>query len=249
MKIIIVNCRSKKIKTNNPIPAEELYSASYAFVPQRDFAKKVYNEQYIISTKYGLISFSQPIEYYDKVLFTTGKGHNKLKTKGDWTKEEKQLWVNQIKSKINSLLKNNKIERIDLHLTTSYWNVIKDEFENNPRIKFVGQQRNSPIVKNKYEQAIKLYNGSNLDKCLNLISTIEGEEEEIEKFFYHSEDGELFGKARDVWKKFPYVDLGGLHRVSMNRAKQHRGWVIDQNYLPQLEKQEGFKQYRLKKQQ
>ena len=247
MNIIIVNCRSKKHKTIKPTPAEDVYSAAYAFIPQKTFAKLAYNDYYIISTKYGLINFTEPIEYYDKVLFTTGKGHNKLKTKGDWTKEEKNAWINQIKSKINELLEDENVERIDLHLTTSYWNVIKDEFENNPRIKFVGQQRNSPIVKNKYEQAIKLYNGSNLDKCLSLISTIEGEEEEIPKHFYHPEDGEVFGKARDVWKQFPYVDLGGLHRVSMNRADQHRGWVINKFYLDKLSKKEGHKQYRIQK--
>lgn len=247
MKIIIVNCKSKKHKTTQPTPAEDVYSASYAFVPQKEFAKLVYDDQYIISTKYGLINFVEPIEYYDKVLFTTGKGHNKLKTKGDWNKEEKKNWINQIKLEINKLLEDKNVERIDLHLNTSYWNVIKDEFINNPRIKFVSQQRNSPIVKNKYEQAIKLYNGFNLDECLNLISTIKDEKEETAKYFYHPEDEQIFGKARDVWKKYPYVDLGGLHRVSMNKANQHRGWVIKKSLLPLLKKNSGYKQWRLKK--
>ena len=247
MKAIIVTCRSKKHFFTTPHPAEEVYSAAYAFPPQRDFAKKAYDKQYIISTKYGLIEFSTPIEYYDQVLFTQGKGHNKLKTKGVWDKEQKQEWVDNLKHDIQQLVDDPEIERIDLHLTTSYWNVIKKYFEGNPKIKFVGQQRNSPLVKSKYEEALQKYNGSNLEECLSIISTITGEEEEIIKTFYHPEDGEIQGKARDVWKKFPYVDLGGLHRVSMGRATQHRGWVIDESLLPQLDPQKGYKLYRIKK--
>ena len=245
MRAIIVTCRSKKHYFNNPTPAEDVYSAAYAFPPQRDFAKQAYDEYYIISTKYGLIEFTTPIEYYDQVVFTQGKGHNKLKTKGVWDKKQKQEWVNGLKRDINSLLDRDEIERVDLHLTTSYWNAIKSEFENNSKIKFVGQQRNSPLVKTKYEEALQEYNGTNLDKCLSIISTISGEEEEIPKAFYHPEDGQVFGKARDVWKQYPYVDLGGLHRVSMNRANQHRGWVIDESYIDKLIKKDGFKQYRL----
>ena len=247
MKIIIVTCRSKKHFFTQPTPAEEVYSAAYAFPPQRDFAKQAYEEQYIISTKYGLIEFKTPIEHYDQVLFTQGKGHNKLKTKGIWSKEQKQKWVDKLKSDINLLLIRDEIDRIDLHLTTSYWNPIKKEFRNHPKVKFIGQQRNSPLVKTKYEEAIQKYNGSNLDECLSVISTIKDEEVEISKNFYHPEDGEVYGKARDVWKKFPYVDLGGLHRVSMKRANQHRGWVINKNFLSQLLKQKGYKSYRLKK--
>ena len=246
MRAIIVTCRSKKHYFHNPTPAEEVYSAAYAFPPQRDFAKKAYNEYYIISTKYGLINFKTPIEYYDQVVFTQGKGHNKLKTKGVWDKNEKQKWVEDLKKDINNLLNREEIKSVDLHLTTSYWNVIKKEFQHHPKIKFVSQQRNSPLVKTKYEEALKEYNGENMEKCLSIISTISGEEKEQLKTFYHPEDGEIYGKARDVWKQFPYVDLGGLHRVSMKRAKQHRGWVINEKYLSQLSKQKGYKSYRLK---
>ena len=234
MIAIIVTCRSKKHYFTNPTPAEEVYSASYAFPPQRDFAKQAYSEHYIVSTKYGLIDFKTPIEHYDQVLFTQGKGHNKLKTKGVWNKEQKQKWVD-------------KLERVDLHLTTSYWDPIKKELKNHPKIRFVSQQRNSPLVKIKYEEANKKYTGSNLDECLSIISSIKGEEVEIPKTFYHPEEGQVFGKARNVWKQYPYVDLGGLHRVSMGRANQHRGWVINKPLLKKLTKKEGFKKFRIKK--
>ena len=247
MIAIIVTCRSKKHYFHNPTPAQEVYSAAYAFPPQRDFAKKVYDEHYIISTKYGLIDFETPIEYYDQVVFTQGKGHNKLKTKGVWSENEKKKWEKDLKEGINNLLNRKEIERVDLHLTTSYWDVIKKEFKNHPKIKFISQQRNSPLVKTKYEEALRKYSGDNIEECLSIISTISGEEKEFEKSFYHPEDGEVYGKARDVWKKFPYVDLGGLHRVSMKRANQHRGWVIDESLLNQLSKQKGYKSYRLKK--
>ena len=247
MRVIIVTCRSKKHFYPQLTPAEDIYSAAYAFVPQKEFGKQAYDEHYIISTKYGLIEFTTPIEYYDQVLFTQGKGHNKLKTKGIWDKEQKQEWVNKLKHDITFLLSREEIERVDLHLTTSYWNVIKNEFENHPKIKFVSQQRNSPLVKVKYEEALQKYNGNNLDECLSIISTIKNEQEETIKIFYHPEDGEVYGKARDVWKKFPYVDLGGLHRVSMNRANQHRGWVIKKSYLNKLVQKPGYKQYRLNK--
>ena len=247
MRIIVVTCRSKKHYFPTPTPAEEVYSAAYAFPPQRDFAKMAYDQYYIISTKYGLISFSTPIDYYDQVIFSRGKGHNKLKTKGVWDKNQKREWVDKLKLDIQSLIDNPQISMIDLHLTTSYWNVLKSTFEGHPKVNFVGQQRNSPLVKQKYEEACSLYDGSNLDLCLSLISTISGEETEHPKYFYHPEDGEVFGKARDVWKRYPYVDLGGLHRVSMGRAKQHRGWVIDELNLINLIKKTGYKQYRLKK--
>tara|TARA_R110001632_G_C11326770_1_gene416133 strand:- start:52 stop:795 length:744 start_codon:yes stop_codon:yes gene_type:complete len=245
MKAIIVTCRSKKHYFNNPTPAEVVYSAAYAFPPQRDFARSVYDEHYIISTKYGLIEFKTPIEYYDQVVFTQGKGHNKLKTKGIWDDNQKNEWGNQLKIDIEKLLGREEIESVDLHLTTSYWNIIKKDFENHPKVRFVGQQRNSPLVKKKYEEANKIFNGENLETCLSLISTISGEEVEVAKRFFHPEEGEIFGKARDVWKKFPYVDLGGLHRVSMGRANQHRGWVINETYLGKLMKKEGYKKYRL----
>lgn len=246
MKIAIVNCKSKKHKTpEGPIPAKELYSHAYAFVPQRKFVEDVYDKHYIISTKYGLISFDEPIEYYDSVLFTQGKGHNKLKTKGEFTRNSKLQWVQDIKTSIYTLLEDINIERIDLHLTTSYWNPIQKEFIDNPRIRWVSQQRNSPIVQRVYREALEMYPSSGLDFCLSHISTIKGEEKETPKTFYHPEDGKIFGKARDVWKVYPYVDLGGLHRVSMNRAKQHRGWVILEEYLDKLNKKEGFKTYRL----
>ena len=247
MIAIIVTCRSKKHYFPNPTPAEEVYSAAYAFPPQRDFAKQAYSEHYIVSTKYGLINFKTPIEYYDQVLFTQGKGHNKLKTKGVWSKEQRQKWVDKLKHDINTLLIRDDIERVDLHLTTSYWGPIKKELEHHPKIRFVSQQRNSPLVKTKYEEASKKYTGYNLDECLSIISTIKGEEVEIPKTFYHPEEGQVFGKARNVWKQYPYVDLGGLHRVSMGRANQHRGWVINESLLEKLTKKEGFKQFRIKK--
>jgi len=247
MIAIVVTCRSKKHYFNNPTPAEEVYSAAYAFPPQRDFAKQAYDEHYIVSTRYGLIDFTTPIEHYDQVLFTQGKGHNKLKTKGVWSKEQKLEWVDELKHDINALLIRDEIERVDLHLTTSYWDILKKEFQYHPKIRFVSQQRNSPLVKIKYEEANRKYTGSNLDECLSIISTIKGEEVEIPKTFYHPEEGQVFGKARNVWKQYPYVDLGGLHRVSMGRANQHRGWVINESLLEKLTKKEGFKQFRIKK--
>ena len=120
MIAIVVTCRSKKHYFNNSTSAEEVYSAAYAFPPQRDFAKQAYDEHYIVSTRYGLIGFTTPIEHYDQVLFTQGKGHDKLKTKGVWSKEQKLEWVDKLKHDINALLIRDEIERVDLHLTTSY---------------------------------------------------------------------------------------------------------------------------------
>ena len=59
---------------------------------------------------------------------------------------------------------------ITLTVDKSYWDLIKKEFKDNPKVKHISQQRNNPVGFRKYNEAVEMYkNGSSLDVCIKLL--------------------------------------------------------------------------------
>ena len=65
VKYGIVSCSRRKMATDKPIPARELYSASPDFQRWLRWSEKQCDRTFIISGKYGLVEPSQSLPYYD----------------------------------------------------------------------------------------------------------------------------------------------------------------------------------------
>ena len=248
MIIAITNCKS--MKQDYACPAKELYSKSYVFRAQKDFFESQYDTFYILSAKYGLINSNTIIEPYNESVMVEGQTHFKTTHTGEWSKEEQAKWVEKVKIQLNRLLNLEQIKEIHFHVTGTYWNPIKKYFEDHPKVVYVKQQMNPPTQQKQYIFALqKAQQGENLNNCISFLSTLVKGEEEKEKWFYHPNHKSVFGKTKDVKKLYDWVDMGGLHRVSMSRSKQHKGWVIRQDLIPYLYEVggEGSGKWRMKK--
>ena len=65
VKFGIVSCSRRKVATDKPMPARELYGASPDFQRWLRWSEKQCDRTFIISGKYGLVEPSQPLPYYD----------------------------------------------------------------------------------------------------------------------------------------------------------------------------------------
>jgi len=130
--IAILNC--KGTKQDYSCPAEEMYSKSYIFSKQLEIINKNYNEYYILSSKYGLVSPSTIIEPYDLTfetksyeqrLTSMGRGYNDTPKA---TKEYKQEWAIKVSEQIKQLDGN-----IDMWIGNLYYQPIKKYLPDNIR--------------------------------------------------------------------------------------------------------------------
>jgi len=236
MIIAITNCKS--MKQNYTCPAGEMYSKSYVHRAQTEFFDYNYDSQYILSAKHGLITPDYVMDPYNESVMEDGQTHFKTTHIGSWSKDTKKEWVIKVTKQINDLLELKDVTEVHFHVTGTYWNPIKKSFENHPKVVYVKQQQNPPTAQKQYIYALqKTKAGESLDKVIEFVSTLVKGESEDEKWFYHPEEESVYGKTKDVKFKYPeWVDMGGLHRVSMSRSKQHKGWVIHEFLLPYLYK-------------
>ena len=132
MKIAILNC--KGTKQDYSCSAEEMYSKSYMFAKQLEIIKKNYDEYYILSSKYNLITPDTIIEpynitfetkSYEQRLTSMGRGYNDTPKA---TKEYKQQWAIKVIEQIKQL--NGKI---DMWVGNLYYQPIKKHLPNNVR--------------------------------------------------------------------------------------------------------------------
>jgi len=242
MIIAITNCRS--MKQEYECSAEEMYSKSYVFRAQKDFFKFAYDEYYILSSYYGMITPQKIIKPYKSLHLPKV---SRVKLNGDWTQNQLEMWMHSSVGYIDQLLSNKNVNEIHFYVTLTYWNLIKKHFKNNPRVKHITQQRNNPVGQRKYIEALKMVkDGLPLEECITHVSTLDKGTPELAKWFFHSNEEKFFGKCHHLARKHEWADEGALHRVSLGKNPHHKGWVIDESLLSKLYKTESG-QWRIKK--
>jgi hypothetical protein len=239
MIVAITNCRS--MKQDYTCSAEEMYSKSYVFRAQKDLFNISYDRYLILSSKHGLILPTTTIEPYESIHLPKV---SRVKIEGDWSQEKLNDWIEGVVNKINQLLE--IADKIHFYVTNPYWDLIKKEFKDNPKIKHIRQQRNNPVGFRKYNEAVQMFlNGSTLEECIKHVTTLDKGTPETEKWFYHPKEEPFFGKCHHLARKYEWADEGALHRVSLGKNPHHKGWVINKDLLNKLEQKN--EQYRIKK--
>jgi len=242
MLIAITNCRS--MKQDYTCSAEEIYNKSYVFRAQKDFFKIAYDKYLILSSEYGIIEPTQIIQPYESIHLSQ---ISRVKTKGDWSSEKLEKWINDAVQKINYYL--DMGNEIHFYITTPYWNLLKKHFKNNPKVRHITQQRNNPVGQRKYNEAVEMFSLNKnelLEKCISHVSTLDKGTPETAKWFYHPNEEPFFGKCHHLAKKYEWADEGALHRVSLGKNPHHKGWVINEDTLFQLYKTDSG-QWRIRK--
>jgi hypothetical protein len=240
MIVAITNCKS--MKQNYACSVDEMYSKSYVYRAQHELFNKAYDKYLIFSAKYGLIPPTKVIEPYDLALEAK---IGRVNVTNALTKEQKQQLFNKVEEQLISLFE--IADEIHFHTSNIYYAPFEKIFKKHPKFKNklrrVGQQKNPPVAQRKYHEASKMYNGDNLEECLNHVSTIQKGVPEDKKMWYHNKlapEGIGPSKAHQVrkWVQDNHpnekIDEGSLHKVSLSKIEQTYGWVIDSKYLPYL---------------
>jgi hypothetical protein len=228
-KVAIINCKAKK--QNYKCPAEEMYDISFQFRHQVDFIKEYYDDYFILSSKYGLISPKKIIEPYETTLAKGARLKSVDRLEGD----KLNKWVSKVKKQFDWLKEN--YNQIDLHISNAYLDPIKDVLDD--KTKHIKQPVNPGLVKNRYIEALDTYKKTG-NVNLNSIGELrKSKDPEIERWWYHKNYEPFFGYARHLCKKYPIVDEGNATRVSRGLNFQTQGWVIEKEYLNQLEEKNG----------
>jgi hypothetical protein len=219
------------MKQDYTCSAEEMYSKSYVFRAQKDFFNLAYNKYVILSSQHGIILPNKELEPYESIHLPKV---SRVKIQGDWTPEKLNNWLTNVKNKINQILE--VADRVDFYVTNPYWDLIKNEYKDNSKVRHISQQRNNPVGFRKYNEAVEMYKkGSSLEECIIHVSTLDKGTPESEKWFYHPNEEPFFGKCHHLAKKYEWADEGALHRVSLGKNPHHKGWVIDNSLLSKIE--------------
>lgn len=231
MRIAVISC--KKQKQKHACEADEMYSKSFVYRAQRNFIKLSYDQYLILSSKYGLIKSDKIIEPYDISLYKNPT----INFDNTITVQDVVGFWNNVEKKLEKLL--DMGFEIDFHTSNDYFQPLSKEIKK--RINHVKQPKAFGLTQTIYNEAEKMFGeGNNLDTCLEHITKKrESKYNEQPKYFYHPEFGEHYGKTSDLHRKYPNdTDEGTLYQLSTSRVKQHKGWVIDKNLLPLIEKTE-----------
>jgi len=239
-RIAIISCKSKK--QDYTCSADEMYSPSFVYKTQREFCKKAYDDYYIISSKYGIIHPTQIIEPYDITLAMNT--HSK-----SFKEVNIQSWDEKMLGLIDKQLNWMKSQgwEIDYHTSNIYYSLLPKETK--AKVNYIKQPRGVGASKPLYDNAINMLDTHTLDKCLDsIINPPKTKNPEEPKWFYHPVFGEAFGKAHQIAKDYPEscIDEGNLHKVSVGKQPQARGWVRDKILLDKLYQTDSG-QWRLKK--
>lgn len=229
MRVAVISC--KKQKQEYACEADEMYSKSFVYRAQRDFIKPAYNQYLILSSKYGLIKPDKIIEPYDKSIYKNPT----INFKNTEVLEDTTIFWAHIEEKLNKLLEIGC--QIDFHTSNDYYQPLSKEIK--LKINHIKQPKAFGLTQTVYNEAEKMFvNGDNLSTCLEHITKKrESKYKEQPKWFYHPEFGEYFGKTSDLHRKYPNdTDEGTLYQLSTFRTKQHKGWVVDKELLPLVEK-------------
>jgi len=214
MKIAILGCKASK--QDYECPADEMYSKSWIYRAQRDFISRVYNDYFFLSTEYGVIEPTRVIKPYNTTFYDSMD----IKAAPQISKEQEEKILKQSANVIN------KIEgQVDLHMSTTYYKkltkyLIKEVRHIKPKAAF-------GATKNAYNKALEMYDGENGEECLTYIQKKHPSKyNEQAKWFEHPEYGEFYGKATQLVKAYPGLDLGNAYQMSTGRTKSHKQWRI-----------------------
>lgn len=240
MIVAITNC--KAMKMDYKCSADEMYSKSYVYRAQKEFFTKAYDRYLIFSAKHGLISPSKVIEPYDLALESK---IGRVNVDKSISKEDKIKLFKKVEIQLIELFK--FVDEVHFHTSNIYYSPFEKIFKKHPefkkKLKRIGQQKNPPVAQRKYEEASLMWDGYNLKKCLNHISTLQKGVPEEAKMWYHNilaPNGIGPYKAHQVrkWVQETHpnekIDEGSLHKVSLSKIEQTYGWVIDKKFLPFL---------------
>ena len=235
-RIAICNCTS--LKQNYVCSIEEMYSRSPAFRARRDFFNKAYDDWYVFGIE--IKHRTEIIEPYDDGTLAPYSTHMKPGTFiNPATHEEKERANKQLAELIN------KGYIIDLHIAKAHWNLIYKE--NRAKVNYIKQPRGNNSIKLTYEKATEMLDNYSLNECLEFISKKKTTKyPEYDKWFYHPVHGKFYGKAYNLYKKYPENNSAGLFRASVGIFTHHKGWVIDESLLDKLYQTDSG-QWRLKK--
>lgn len=239
MRLAVISC--KKQKQEYACEADEMYSKSFVYRAQRDFIKPAYDQYLILSSKYGLIKPNKMIEPYDKSIYknpTINFDNTELV-------EDTTAFWNHVEAKLNKLI--NLGCEIDFHTSNDYYQPLSKEIK--AKVNHIKQPKAFGLTQTVYNEAEQMFkDGDDLNTCLSHITKKrESKYNEQPKWFYHPEFGSYFGKTSDLHRKYPNdTDEGTLYMLSTFRTKQHKGWVLEVELLPLLEKKENGT-WRLKK--
>ena len=213
MNIAILSCTKKK--QTYSCSAKEMYSANYNFIDKLNFIEKYYDEYYIMSVKYGIITLEQTIEPYN---LTLSRDKVQLGSEITYPTKEHLQWL---KDNVNTFISNNLGKQIDFHTPQLYSNLIKDK----DLVRLVKQERTASNT-TKYRKALEI---DNLDNAIDYMNNfnLTPKVKENEKWFTHPKLGEFYGKSYELFKMYKgKFDKGGLYQVSTGRSNQHKGWRI-----------------------
>tara|TARA_R110000824_G_scaffold184343_3_gene365306 strand:- start:1460 stop:2014 length:555 start_codon:yes stop_codon:yes gene_type:complete len=162
MKLLaVISCKAKK--KDYKCSAEEMYSDSPQFKHQMGFIKEYYNDYKILSVKYGIVGREDIIEPYNLTL--TG-GTNMMSSNPTITEESRERWATKVKKQIADL--SFEYDRIDLHLSESYFHEIQEVIQI-PNVIHV-KLPNILEVKANYTKATELYH-ENGDVTLEVVGS------------------------------------------------------------------------------
>lgn len=210
MNIAVVGCKAKK--QNYPCEAREMYMPSFVYRAQLAFIEASYDAFYILSSKYGIIKPTTVIQPYNTTLYSK----TDIKAAPELTNKDK-FW-----DMVNEQLNDISVGIFDFHTSKQYTKGITHN------IRHIKQQKAFGQSKDAYIEGLEMYNGNNLEECLDHIQKRRPSKyNEQAKWFYHPTMGKFYGKASQLKRQFPdYIDEGTAYQLSTGRVKQHKGWVI-----------------------
>jgi biotin operon repressor len=233
MRIAIISCASKK--ADYACSAYEMYSISNTFKTQADLASKMYDEYYIMSAKYGIITPNKEIEPYNLTL------HTKRLTSGNLITEEQKISLKaRVKKQVQYLL--DQGYEIDFHLSTDYYALLNLSHQNHPHIIHIKPQKLQSVTVQLYKEGIEMFdNGSNIDEVITyLTNTVktgnDDRESEQPSWWYHPIENPFWGRSHELAKVYRLND-GNLfmhYHQDTVQSKHVMGWTNQLENLKQL---------------
>jgi len=238
-RIAIVSCKSKK--QDYACSADEMYGKSHAYIAQRAFFTKAYDEYFIFSSEYGLTPPNQIIKPYNRIVGT--RLHQKSSNiKHGYEQSTIDLVVDQIEYLINK----NCI--VDFHTSKAYFDPLPKSTQE--KVNYIKQPHGINLIKPRYEEAYTLLDNKPLEECLKFIGHKTPKPKNLPINWYHPIHETFYGTAWQLYMKYKgilKIHDAGLSHVRYGDNLQHRGWVIDKTHLDNMYQTDSG-QWRIKKQ-
>ena len=237
-RIAIVSCKSQK--QDYPCSADEMYEMSHIYKAQREFMIKGYDEFYIVSSKYGIISPSQIIEPYNITLGISARNMKGINDVQGW--DHKIL--NLIETQLNYMV--NRGWTVDYHTSMNYYKPLSQDIKK--KITHIKQPMGVNAVKPLYDKATHMLDTQSLEECLQFITYRDpNKPKESPRWFFHPSNPPFKGTTGELVTKYSEnLNSGALYKLTVGDALQHKGWVVDESLLDNLYQTDSG-QWRLKK--